>query len=400
MRILIYSQFFATAAVGGMQTFTRELADYLNENNQDVWIASESHEPLLSSSNAGRDPRPTGELLLSCGKSIGIYTIPGNVPYWVDTYLWGMYSWSCLLKHLRPDIIHFVFCFPDFSILPILSHRTAAKTVVTIQCAYAPGAQLLDEELTGIMGTFLGRGLLFIDDLLFSLLGSCDVVTAVSKELSQTIAAFIQKEVRHIPNPVDTAKFSPGVEKYDRSKLGINDSDKVIVFVGRMNEQKGIHVLVDAFEKLNRSLPETKLLLVGQIEGQIDESKFRRLIEHGSIVVMPVQPPDLIPSILASADIFVLPSLTEAMSISLIEAMACGKCVVASDILGMREVIDDQISGLLLKPGNGLDLCRKLSMLVQDDELRQRLGQEARKKAESFEKKKILSRYLDIHMGL
>lgn len=397
MRILIYEQFFAYD-VGGMQVFVRELADYLIAHGHEVSVVCEdrAENPAPSPDQCLASRK---EIPLASGVHIPVYRITSNVPHWLDTYMWQVEIWLRIQAQLRPDITHLVLCFPNFSVLPIVATRARTKTAVTIQCGYVPDAEIYDSELTGLIGMFLGRGTLQIDSLYHSVLGNCDAITAVASELCGILTQVIDREITHIPNFVDCEKFCPSGQVFDRASMGLGDTDKVILYAGRMEERKGIHVLVDAFAEVNNRLADTKLVLVGQVEGQMDSARFGRLTSHESIRVVGPQPHEVMPSIYRLCDLFVLPSLgfPEAFNLSLLEAMACGRPVVASDILGLREQVEDEVDGLLVAPNDAVDLREHMMRVLGDQRLATVLGRQARAKAEHYDRDKVLKEYIELY---
>jgi len=89
--------------------------------------------------------------------------------------------------------------------------------------------------------------------------------------------------------------------------------------------------------------------------------------------------------LLAAADVFVFPSLYEAVGIALLEAMACARPVVASRTGGIPDVVEDGVSGMLTTPGDALGLARAIAALERDPERRRALGKAARARAEAFD---------------
>jgi glycosyltransferase involved in cell wall biosynthesis len=101
------------------------------------------------------------------------------------------------------------------------------------------------------------------------------------------------------------------------------------------------------------------------------------------------------------ADVFVLPSLAEGISNSLLEAMSCGLAVVATRIGGNEEVIEDNVDGLLFPPGDTLELSKKLERLLLDGDLREHLGEKAREKmGKRYSFPLIASRYRELYNKL
>ena len=101
--------------------------------------------------------------------------------------------------------------------------------------------------------------------------------------------------------------------------------------------------------------------------------------------------------ILASIDVFVLPSLSEGCPFSLLEAMAAEKAIIASDIPGIREIVQDGIEALLFEPNNVYLLLQALLRLYYDQELRQRLGNNAKRKALLYDSDVVLRKIIKIY---
>ena len=173
-----------------------------------------------------------------------------------------------------------------------------------------------------------------------------------------------------IPNYVDTAAFSPAaVEAADASKVDL-------VYVGRIHPQKNLPVLLDAVERL----PGVTLRLIGagdaseMLKDSVELAK--RVLVHG-----PADHADL-PGLLRRAKVFVLPSLYEGHPKTLIEAMACGMPIVASDVPGIAGVVEHEKTGLLAST-DASSLASAIERLLRDTQLREQLGDEARREAET-----------------
>lgn len=149
--------------------------------------------------------------------------------------------------------------------------------------------------------------------------------------------------------------------------------------VAALRAEKGFHLLLEAVARIKDAFPALRLLFVG--DGP-DSLRLRALAEAlGVDSICHWQPAagDVAPW-LRGIDIFVLPSLSEALSNSLMEAMACGCAAVASSTGGNPELISDGENGLLFASGDAADLERKLRRLLEDPALSDRLGQAAREK--------------------
>jgi glycosyltransferase involved in cell wall biosynthesis len=148
----------------------------------------------------------------------------------------------------------------------------------------------------------------------------------------------------------------------------------VIGAVCVLRPEKGLTTLVDAFALVRGAAPDLRLLIVGS--GPMLPELRRRAAERGVLDACVFEPStDQVPQWLRSIDIFVLPSLTEALSNSLMEAMACGCCCAASRVGGNPELIEDGVRGLLFEAGDPADLARALREVILKPDLRRRLAE-------------------------
>ena len=181
-----------------------------------------------------------------------------------------------------------------------------------------------------------------------------------------------------INNGIDQAKFNPNKKYKDiRAELGIDKNEILILFVARFSIQKQPLALIEAYAKALSSHPTMHLLMIG--DGDQKSSAVELAGKLGINNKISFQSFRLdVPDILASADIFVLPSLWEGLPIGLLEAMAMGKAVIASDVDGSREIIQQGENGWLIKTDNLInDLASALTQLAKDNEKRKRFSEMA-----------------------
>jgi glycosyltransferase involved in cell wall biosynthesis len=198
----------------------------------------------------------------------------------------------------------------------------------------------------------------------------------------------IKDKVAEIPNGVNIRKFNPSVKSEKlRGKLGIKPNEKIILFVGGLDSPhyfKGVDILIKAFSKIKNN--NTKLIIVGDgdlKEGYMKLSKELN-VDNKIIFTGRVSDEDL-PKYYALCDFSVLPSIDkgEAFGMVLVEAMASGKPVIASNLAGVRSVVDNGKNGLLVKPKNVEDLRNKIEQMLKSKNLVQ-MGKNGRLKAEKL----------------
>jgi glycosyltransferase involved in cell wall biosynthesis len=151
-----------------------------------------------------------------------------------------------------------------------------------------------------------------------------------------------------------------------RSRLGLSEDDEVIVNVARQEYQKGQCFLLEAVGILARSRPRIVVLVCGR-EGHMtsDLERLHARLRLGDRVRILGDRTD-VPDLLAAADLFVFPSLYEGLGGAVIEAMALGLPIVASDIPALREVVEDGRNGLLVRPGSGEALAAAVRGILED----------------------------------
>jgi phosphatidylinositol alpha-mannosyltransferase len=225
-------------------------------------------------------------------------------------------------------------------------------------------------------------------------------LVAVSPAARQFAHKHFPGDYRIIPNGVDTSRFHPDVPP--RPELA--DGRLNILFVGRLDPRKGVPVLLDALPLVRKDVPEARVIVVGDsfLRPWLAREQGGRRRDHVRFVGA-VAPSEL-PSYYASAHLVVSPALrNESFGIVLLEAMASGKPVVASDIPGYRAVIEDGVDGLLAPPGDPASLARALTALLRDPARRLGLSAAGRAKAETYGWGRVTERleayYLEVLSG-
>ena len=214
-------------------------------------------------------------------------------------------------------------------------------------------------------------------------------VIVTTGELAAHVRTHVAPQRIHlIPNGVDTLRFAPG-EAHEPRGEAARDAQHTVCFVGRLERQKNLELLIDAFAGL--SVP-ARLLLVGA--GSLREPLAAQAERQGVMVDFAgVVPNAELPRILHGCAAFVLPSLIEGHPKALLEAMACGLPCVASDCPGNREVITDGHDGLLFPSGDRAALRECLEQVLSQPDLTQRLGRAARQTVlERFDLARLVSR--------
>ncbi|MGH2756835.1 MAG: glycosyltransferase [Actinomycetota bacterium] len=180
-----------------------------------------------------------------------------------------------------------------------------------------------------------------------------------------------------IHNSVDLSRFSPVRAATGRSDEAFSGS--TLICVASLTEQKGLSVLLEALSLLPEGTKDFRLLLVGEgpLRSDLERQASRLgLADRVHFLGMREDVPDL----LVASTVFVLPSLWEGLGVAALEAMAASLPVVASSVDGLREVVEDGVTGILVPPGDGRLLSSALEKVLGDNALRDRMGRAGRER--------------------
>lgn len=213
-----------------------------------------------------------------------------------------------------------------------------------------------------------------------------DGLIAVAPEVKESILATMPgiapDKIAVIPNGVDTRRYQRrGDRAATRAALGLSPEERAVAVVATFKEQKGHRYLIEAAAHLRDDYPQARYLLIG--DGELRAALERQIAAAGLQATFRLlgTRPD-VPALLAAADLFVLPSLWEGLPMALIEAMAAGLPVVATDVSGTRGVMRDGETGLLVPPGDATALAQAMAALLAEPERAAQMGAAARRRVE------------------
>ncbi len=211
-------------------------------------------------------------------------------------------------------------------------------------------------------------------DRLLASYADADLVTMLTEDDAKTARAWGLTRVVAVPNPVAFWPEAP-------SPL----EDPVVTYLGRLSAEKAPGILAEAWEQVAVDRHEWRLRFVGS-GPLLDDLRSRALPR-----VQFVEPTAHPQSYLLSSSILALPSLVEGLPLAVMEAMACGLPVVASDASsGVRALVQEGVTGLLAVRGDTDDLARQLARLMDDAAMRRSMGAQARIAAEGFRRDVVL----------
>jgi phosphatidyl-myo-inositol alpha-mannosyltransferase len=265
----------------------------------------------------------------------------------------------------------------DFDI--VHTHAPLVPTLPLLAIKAAGCAQVGTFHTTGGRYRLLEAMKWYLDPVVEKL----DARIAVSSTARDFAARYFPGDYQIIPNGVDVEQFHPGVAPFAEWR----DPDRVnLLFVGRLDPRKGVHLLIAAMpEVIARTGGRARLLIVGD---SYLRAKFVASVPaaiRDQVHFLGHVPSRDLPRWYATGDIFVSPALgNESFGIVLVEAMAAGRTVVASDIPGYRSVVIPDVNGSMFPPGNVPALTDTLVRLVENEDLRRSLATRGRARSLEF----------------
>jgi glycogen(starch) synthase len=214
-----------------------------------------------------------------------------------------------------------------------------------------------------------------------------DRIIAVSRAAAQFshLLGLPEEKIRVVPNGVDLSCFNGKTDaSVMREELGIG-SEPLVLTVSRLIKRKNPELLVSAFAKLLKTVPDAKLVIAGA--GREKDNLYRQIEGlgiAGSVFMMGGLPREKVAQLMAAATVFVLSSRMESFGLSLLEASAAGLPVVCSNAGGVPEVFQDGFNALLYRPGDSDAMARAMISLVQDKDLAKRVSANALQTASGF----------------
>lgn len=219
-----------------------------------------------------------------------------------------------------------------------------------------------------------------------------DFYIAQTEEMKEELVSLGIKRniIWSFPNSVDENLFKPpanNVEKIGlRQKLALPKEKVIVMFCGRLVARKGLIFLLEAWKNVVKKTNKRILILVGSGQNQPDsaEKELKGFVKENflsdSVIFAGEKNKSEVVDYLKSADIFVHPSIhPEGRSLSVLEAMSCRLPVIVSNVGGLKEIVTGNINGILVKKEDSLALSQAIEKLINDGELRNKMGSEGRK---------------------
>ncbi len=288
-------------------------------------------------------------------------------------------------KKFDPDIIFYIGYFGYFN--PIVANFVSS--IFNVPCVGDwIGSDLL--QTNSVLDKLLKRYFLKLNDL--NLVQSNDMKNKI-RELVDSAKVAVSPD-----KGIDLELFRPD---YTTNRFSDPKNNMKILYVGRLSEIKGLGYLIESFKNINHKFPSSRLEMIG--DGPVKRNLKKKIDDLGMndrVDIKGYVKYEELPEYYRSADIFVLPSLSEGLSNVLMEAMACGLPVVATDVGGNGELILDGKGGYLVPPKEPSKLYRSLKKLIENPQLRNEMGHFNERYVERYEQMKILNEKLELFKNI
>ncbi len=348
MKIVILVNLFPPKWLAGTEIATYNLADHLARRHEVHVITShDAGLPEFSEEN---------------GFSVHRIAWPkirfiGTVTFWAKI---------CLkIRTIKPDVFH------AQSLLCGIPAVVAKKLLKIPYVVWGQGSDIyLPDRFTRITSK--------------PILQNADAVLALTEDMKQKMQEIHDRDISVVPNGIDLERFE--ISSGDKKE----GNAKTIIFVGRLHPVKGVRYLIEAMAIIHQQMPDVKLVIVGDgAERSRMEELVGRLNLNDCIQFTGQVPQESIPRLIHQADVFALSSLSEGLPVVILEGMAAGLPIVATNVGGIPDIIKEGVNGYLVSVKNPEEISDKLLILLQNDEIREMMSTNNREKAELYTWDKI-----------
>jgi len=321
-----------------------------------------------------------------------------------------------LIKKIRPDVINFHQASNAFIALPkLLYPKSFPAVVATLQVSNKQVAQEIHPVFHNSKLLAKPNVYEYIEKYIFALIHiiadrlstkMSDMVTAVSEQTRKECIRdykVLPHKIKVVHNGIDIERFTAYPSNNEiRKQFHLGDCP-IVLYVGVFCIRKRLHNLLYAMRMVVEEVPDAKLLIVGGGRGY--EGELGRLVDElnleNVVLFAGKVPNEQLPKYYACADVVALPSSYEGLPIVILEAMAMGKAVVASNVSGNPDAIRDGVTGFLIEKDNIRQFAEKIIFLLLNEDVRQQIGKAARKRIEeSFSWDKIAQEYETLYRSI
>lgn len=359
-------------SLGGAEKLAFDIVTKMDKKNYDIFICS----IISKKDNIERDIR---ERLENCSvKTLTIDKIPNKQRFI------SIIKLAKILSKNKIDILHTHCPSPDFygRISAFLIHINLVFSTIHSTKGYS----LWQERL---MKNFTTKYIAISEEV---------------KEYALKRLKIPSKKIKVIYNGIDVENFINCLVKKENKlkKLGINNYNKIVTTVGKVNQDKGYFYLIKAAEFVLKKFPDTHFLIVG--DTQVDKNLYQKLIKiikngnlENKITFTGIRQD--IPEILAVSDMFVFPSIYEGFALVTIEAAVAGLPIVCTDVGSIRKIVIDGENGLIVPPKDINALANGIKFIFSDENRAKKMGLKGNRIAKKFTIEKTVCEYEQLYLS-
>jgi 1,2-diacylglycerol 3-alpha-glucosyltransferase len=385
MRILIASS-SNYIAFHGQAIFTKNLAEGLVRHGHEVLVVSSAENRRTTTFEL------KGVKVISL-KSFSLRLINPNAVLAIP----GRRELINILVTFKPDVVHVQDHYPLCASINRLAKQRKIMLVGTNHfmpenlAAYFPIISKIRPVFSWLLWTWMK-----------STYDRLDAVIAPSRKAAEILESrALKAPIYSISCGADTEHFHPdtnvNINEW-RSRYGINLEKKIFFFVGRVDREKRLDVMLRAVRSVDRS--DIQLVIAGNGANEsVLKNIARRLGLIDMVVFTGFIPDQDLPSLLNSIDIFTMPSEAELLSIATIQAMACARPILAANAVALPELVDNYGNGLLFNPGDVTDAARCLTELADHPDQWTRMGAASLQKSQKHNLDRIIVEYEKLYQS-
>ena len=304
-----------------------------------------------------------------------------------------------IIQSFRPEIVHVQDHYPNSLDTVRVARQYKIHLIGTNHfmpenlASYVPGLSRFKPIYNWIGWTWMLRTY-----------NQLDVVTAQSKASTHLMRMNgLKIPAFAVSCGIDLKRFhpDPGLDRAAiRRRYGLNPDRKLLLFVGRLDPEKKIDVLLRAIKILNREDIQLAIAGKGAAQKNLLDYTHDLGLDDNQVHFTGYIPAEDLPAVLNSADIFCMPSEAELLSIASLEAMACGKPVLLANAVALPELVTEGVNGYLFRPGDAADAARYMALLADHPEKWARMSVSSLEKANYHSLENTVKQYENIYNNL
>ena len=363
MKIAILTPLFPPKHLAGLEIAAYNIAKYLAERNHEVHV--------ITTLDKGLPKESTEEGFYVHRFKTSKIPILRTVSYYMKSLF--------VVKKINPDIVHVQTIFLALS--GLLIKKFLHKPYVV----YGRGS---DVYLSWRFKNLISK----------PILKNADAIIALTEDMKRGIQKIWDRDAFVVPNGIDLDRFENLSREEFRKRLKIEEAEKIIIFVGGLRPVKGVKYLIEAMKIIIDKNRNTKLFIVGDgEEREYLENLVRNLNLEKHINFIGQVPNEEVREYMAASNVFILPSLSEGFPVTVVEAMASGLPIVATNVRGLPEIVKDGENGFLVEPKNLEEIADKVLLLLKNEELRKRISKRNKEEVKKYSWKNIVEKLEDVY---